>query len=142
MSCSWFWFTFTVFPTYIQVALIINGKVRFSFLSLLRSLTLHLLLYSATSFLFALHPLLHSYSPASSLTPYTHTQSLGFALDDSIKEKFLELSLACKSVICCRYTFTPSSFIYPHPSLPSPLPPITPPSFYSAECLRCRKQTL
>jgi len=39
---------------------------------------------------------------------YSHTsllvlsQSLGYALDKRVKERFLELSLACKSVICCR----------------------------------------
>lgn len=43
---------------------------------------------------------------------YSHTsllvlsQSLGYALDKRVKERFLELSLACKSVICCRYTHT------------------------------------
>jgi len=29
-------------------------------------------------------------------------KSLGYALDKRVKERFLELSLACKSVICCR----------------------------------------
>ena len=90
-------------PMCIQVALIINGKVRSSFLF-------------TTSPPHPLQPLtiFHSYHLLI-LSP--NTQSLGFALDDSIKEKFLELSLACKSVICCRYTF-PHSLLLPPPPPP------------------------
>ena len=84
-------------PMCVQVALIINGKVR--------------------SFFLALHPLTpsppHPFTPSLPDLNLSQTQSLGFALDDSIKEKFLELSLACKSVICCRYTSSPSFLLPP-----------------------------